>query len=542
MLPETPHPPPPSHGPRSRESHGGATSEFLVPVPRLEDGVPNSVALTTWHLALSNMIGVEISHDLMGIWLFPDEGGVTLLAPEALGQDQIPLLPPAPRVAQDQLYQLEELFRRSGYASAIAIPIRGRVRDVGLLAFGDLRRGQYGPTQAIRLHTMARDLVPTLEALAAAPPILASNPLAVDVTPEVLGDRLALAAARAHTGPEFVRMVSGILQPMLPHDRLELVAGRPGAWSLLSGVETKRRWGNQTTPASQMTEALIQRLEDERSLVMRDLREVDGGAAWPTYLDSREGRRIRSFLATRLDVGSTTVGYLFLGGVATNLYRPEDQALVETIAPLLAPRVHALRLSVEVEICRRTAGGTASAGNGPPSRTVSGETGPGVTIASVVQMLAATAHWGEALRQFAGDLRQVVAHDRLQFALRMGEAEVVLLEPGDTRPLADLPVLTTTGTPLGEILSGTATQVFRQEGAGEELLLPLRIAGRAVGAIRLYGLRLGDGRVPTAVIQQYADALAPHLEILRRASLPAPITPPKAKRAAAAGIESAKPA
>ena len=53
--------------------------DVLVPVPDLSSGPPDPVALATWHMALSNLVGAEIPHQLLGLWLFPERGGAVLL-------------------------------------------------------------------------------------------------------------------------------------------------------------------------------------------------------------------------------------------------------------------------------------------------------------------------------------------------------------------------------------------------------------------------------------------------------------------------------
>ena len=76
------------------------------------------VAVTAWHLALSNLIGVDVPHDLLALWLFPERGGVVLLAPHELGRDNLELAAPNPFVSQHDLFLLEERIRHAGYRSS----------------------------------------------------------------------------------------------------------------------------------------------------------------------------------------------------------------------------------------------------------------------------------------------------------------------------------------------------------------------------------------------------------------------------------------
>src|SRR4029077_21022957 len=63
----------------------------LIPILRAGDGMPDRDDLATWHEALAEAVGVEISHDLFALWLYPASGGVELIGPEALAQDDLPV-------------------------------------------------------------------------------------------------------------------------------------------------------------------------------------------------------------------------------------------------------------------------------------------------------------------------------------------------------------------------------------------------------------------------------------------------------------------
>src|SRR6187551_1824211 len=130
----------PTLGQPTTSGHKG----LLVPVLRAEDGAPDVVAVTAWHLALSNLIGVEVPHDLLALWVFPERGGVVLLAPHELGRDNVELALAAPFVSQHDLFLLEERIRQAGYRSVLAIPIRVSDRDLGLAVFAHLQPAKFG--------------------------------------------------------------------------------------------------------------------------------------------------------------------------------------------------------------------------------------------------------------------------------------------------------------------------------------------------------------------------------------------------------------
>ncbi len=65
--------------------------DLLVPVLDLTAGAPDPASIAIWHLALSNLVGTELPHQFLGLWVFPERGGVILLGPDTLAQDQLEL-------------------------------------------------------------------------------------------------------------------------------------------------------------------------------------------------------------------------------------------------------------------------------------------------------------------------------------------------------------------------------------------------------------------------------------------------------------------
>jgi len=487
--------PGPEHA-EARDDHG-----LLIPILPIEEGAPDAVAVAAWHLALSNMIGVEVSHDLLALWLFPSQGGVSLLAPAELARDQMPVPRPEPFLHQHDLYQLEERVRKAGYGSAIAVPVRGAHRDVGLALFADLDRGCYGIPQALRLHGIAHRLAPTFEALAAAPPAATALGAWPEVTQRNLTEVLARVAAEARGGPELLRMVSGVLQTVLPHERLEVVL--PGAgdrWALLSGPGG--RWGEGTDGVTPAAEGLLARKDPDGTLLIRDLK--GDGLSWPGHGSTRALQRVRAVLGIELTVAGGSCGWLLLGGAAPSVFRPGDRDTLRRAAPLVALRVQGLRLGL-----------TADAGQAQ----LAGLHSTQPRVARLAGLLAATSHWGEAARLFEREVCEALGYRALRFALRLGDDRVVTLTPGELRPMADLPREALGTSEVAPLLTASA-QFLVYGDRGTDLGVPLRIAGRPIGALVCLGGAPATSGHPVTAVQQVADLIAPHLELLRRAALP----------------------
>ena len=486
----------------------GDPRPLLVPLLSTEDGPPDSAAVAAWQLALSNLIGVEVPHDLLGLWLFPTRGGVVLLAPAELGQDRITLPLPSPFLHQHELYDLEERIRHAGYRSAIAVPVRGSERDLGLALFANLDPGSYGVVQALRLDGLVRDLVPTFQALSAAPPLAVSTGTMPAVTPGNLSEVVARAAAEARTGPELLRLVSGVIQPMLPHERLEvaLTGARPGRWALLSGAPPGARWGGgEAGPGDQpggAVEALLARAQADGTLLVQDLKAA--GLVWPGHAGwvGRGAQRVRAVLGAELRLAEALPAWLLVGGAAPNSFRPADRETIARVAPVVALRVHGLRQSLATEVGQAQLHALQSA---QPK------------AARLVALLSTTQHWGDATRQFERAVLETLGYRAVQFTLRLGEDRVVTFHPGELRPLGDLLPEPLELSAVAAVLQGTAPFVVHGEG-GSTLAVPLRIGGRPVGAMELLEGESGPAH-PVTAAQQFADVIAPHLELLRRSAL-----------------------
>jgi hypothetical protein len=148
------------------DSLASAGSEPLVPILRADDGKVDPVALATWHEALSNTVALEVPHDLMGLWLYPAQGGVVLLGPAELAADELVVPIPSPHLKPEQLSLVEDIVLDAGYGSATCLPIRFGKRDVALLLVADLKAERYGAVQRVLLQCVAQRVAPMLGRIA----------------------------------------------------------------------------------------------------------------------------------------------------------------------------------------------------------------------------------------------------------------------------------------------------------------------------------------------------------------------------------------
>jgi hypothetical protein len=177
------------------------------------------------------------------------------------------------------------------------------------------------------------------------------------------------------------------------------------------------------------------------------------------------------------------------------------------VAPVVALRVQALRAQLDAEVTRAQ----AQALSAVQSRAT-----------RIAATLSLTPHWGEAVGQVARDIRESLGYRGVRFALRLGDDRFVQIEPGDLRPLSSLATEPLESTDLATVLSGLAAFLVHGEG-GSDLAVPLRVAGRVMGALELLGGAPGATGHPVTAAQVIADLLAPHLELLRRSALPSPL-------------------
>ena len=489
-------------------SDPASRGEPLVPLLRVEQGLADPDALATWYAALTNALSTDLPHDLLGLWLYPAHGGVVLIGPEALAQDDLEVPLPSPQLEPSRLALLEDIVRDAGYPSVAGVPIRSGRRDVGLLLAADLQADRYGERERLTLELVAQRLSPLLGRMArqwdggASATQVSRAAALVD----------ALASMAAHTGsPQlYVAELGRALEALLPHDHLELLI------SDATGARAYRLGEHAGGPLWADPSLVIGRadLDPEALFRLRDVVIVPDtyqDSRWPRgYFTVEEptGAEVRSVVGARVRGPHGLAAFLLAGSVSADLYEEADAALLARVAGLIAAQV-----SVLVE------GMTAAPG---------GATTPAAGPFEIVELLATGTEFAETTRRVADLAARLIPFDEMRFAIRLSEGDrVVLLEPGERRSLPDLPLIPVAGTALAAVLQGQLPSSFALVQEEARLVVPLRVAGRIHGALVLTAKHPAILReVHIGPAQQLADVIASHLELLRRAALlPPPYLP-----------------
>jgi GAF domain-containing protein len=492
--------------------------EPLVPLLRVEQGLGDPDALATWYSALSNALSTDLPHDLLGLWLYPVHGGAVLIGPEALAQDDLAVPLPAPQVEPSRLALLEDIVRDAGYASVACLPIRSGRRDVGLLLAADLRPGRYGEDERLMLERVALHLSPLMGRLSRQWSGTAGT------TPQVarvaaLVDALAFLAAHAGSPPLYVAELGRALEPLLPHDHLELlVADAEGMRAYRLGEHAGGPLWADPSLAIGREHLDLDALFSSRDAVI--LSDTYQDARWPRgYFTVEEptGAEVRSVVGVRVRGPHGMSAYLLAGSVSADLYDEGDAALLTRVAGLIAAQVWVLVDAF-----------SPAASAAPPAAPEAVPEPPRPSLFDAVELLATGTEFAETTRRVADLAARLIPFDEMRFAIRLSEGDrVVLLEPGERRSLPDLPLIPVAGTALAAVLQGELPSSFVLVQGEARLVVPLRVAGRIHGALVLTARHPAILReVHLAPAQQLADVIASHLELLRRtALLPPPYLP-----------------
>jgi GAF domain-containing protein len=489
-------------------------SEPLVPILRVDDGQLDSVALSTWHQALSNTVSVEVPHDLMGLWLYPSQGGVVLVGPAELAADDLAVPIPAPHLKHDQLSAVEKIVVDAGYGSASCFPIRFGKRDVALLLVADLQPERYGPAERVLLQCVAQRVAPMLGRIARqwTPAEGASSRQQERVAG--LLETVAHANSDSSTPQRFLLGVSRGLAPLLPHDHLELLVPDAAGTRFfrLGDHAGGPLWGDPSLVISREHLDVAAIFESHERLLVPDTYEDD---RWPRgfLIAEPAGADVRAVVGAQLSIGGGAVAYLLAGSIGPDIYGEDDVELMGLLAGLIAPQV----------------GGFLRAEPAPQAVEPSAD-----LLFRIAGLLATTSDPAVATRLIAEESSGLLPFTEFTVALKMTDSDrVVLLMPGERRALPSLPLVPVGGTVLARVLQGELANDFGRAGGETRLIVPLRVAGKVHGALLFRAkspAELAESHVPSA--QRLADIVAPHFELLRRAAVPA--SPDQTRRPIAA--------
>jgi hypothetical protein len=494
-------------------------SEPLVPILHLEAAQSDPVALATWHDALSNTLAVEVPHDLFGLWLYPAQGGAVLLGPSELAEDDLMVPIPAPHLKPEQLAQVEQIVTNAGYGSVACLPIRFGRRDVALMLVADLRSEQYGPVQRVVLQCVSQRVAPMLGRIARHWKSVEAPISRQQERMAGLLETLVTANQNSATPQRFVASISRGLAAFLPHEHIELIVSDPGGrrYFRLGEHSGGPLWIDPSLVISTDHLDLEGIFESQPRLIVGDIYE---DARWPRgFLTAQDGGAdIRGLLGARVSLRSGIKLYLWIGSIGPELYGEEDAEIIGLLAELITPQIElflraAETLSQPAAVTPRTQ---------PLSQPSPGQ---GSTHAEllfrIAGLLARTTEPAVATQLIAAEAATALPFDKLTFVLRMTQTDrVILLEPGERRPLASLPLVSVGESALALTLRGNLPCAFAHQNGESRMIVPLRVAGRIYGAMLFSATApkaLTEHHVVTA--QHLADIVAAHLELLRRTSM-----------------------
>jgi hypothetical protein len=499
----------------------------LVPILRVDDGQLDPVALATWHEALSNTLAIEVPHDLMALWLYPAEGGVVLLGPAELAQDDLAVPLPSPRLKPEQLAGLEEIVRKAGYASASCHPVKFGKREVALLLVANLESGRYGSGERVLLQCVTQRIAPMLGRIARQWKPAEGKSLQLQERLAGLLTTVAQANRDAGTPHRFVATLSQALGSLLPHDHIELLLPDSSGtkYYRLAEHHGGPLWTDDSLTISAEHLDIATIFGSRSRILVADTYEDD---RWPRgYLTAHEpaGAEIRAVIGARLTLRGESSAYLLIGSIGPDLYSDEDVELLILLAGLISPQISGFLEPEQPEPVAAAAPLEAPSPVEPPETAAApalAQRSPGdELLLRIAGILATTTDWSVATQLVAAESVNLLPCDKLAIALRVtGGDRVVVLEPGERRPLSGLPLVGVAGTSLARVLQGSSPCAFEQHGSETRLTVPLRVAGRIYGALTFTALSpklLTEHQVVT--VQHLADLIAPHCELLRRGSM-----------------------
>ena len=482
-------------------------SDLLVPILRAEEGKVDPVALATWHEALSNTLAVEVPHDLMGLWLYPSQGGSVLLGPAELAEDDLVVPTPAPYLKPEQLSSMEQVVVHAGYQSAICLPIGFGKRDVGLLLVADLQPGRYGPIERVVLQCVAQRVGPMLGRIARQWTPASGETSRQQERIAGLLEAVAHANREGSTPQNFIAAVSSGLAPLLPHEHMELlIEDESGQQYFRLGEHPGGAlWVDPSLVISRDHLDLTAIFGQPNSLLVADSYE---DARWPRgFLTAAEppGADIRAVVGARLSLRGTSPAYLMVGSIGPDLYNDEDVELLVLLGGLILPQITEFLRIPDPAV--------------PVSEPVP-QAGPAELLLQIAGALGTMNEAASATRLMASEGTRLLPFDKMTVALKLSQSDrVAALLPGERRATL-MPAVETT---LADVLSGGLPYAVGVASGQSRLVVPMREAGRVLGALIFTAAITSawDARHVEAA-QSLADLAASHIDLLRRSAFRAP--------------------
>lgn len=494
----------PGEAPWTPRSNRG--EDPLVPVLRNGEEAGDPDTLASWRVALTSALAQHVPHDLFALWLYPEAGGIVLVGPAELAADSLAVPEPLPRVPLDEVAVLEAVVRRAGYRSVMAQVVTHGGRDVGLMLWGALQEGLYGPVRRELLESITARVAPMMARAARqwSRPVRSAATHDVDAVATLLAE-LAEECDLARGPDGLVSCVSRRLDALIPHDRIEvLIPGPTGdRWFRLSADPTST---HEAEP-----DAVLRRDRLDLAHVLAesgDILERDADTGFSEILFGLGERDLppRSIAGVLIAVAERPIACLVLGAEAPARYSRRDTRLLSKVAALIAPRIEPLVTAWHLRILRRHLLRSA---------------GTGTQLGRVAERLAVAPDIATVTREFADGVTQLLLFDQIRFTLRLtDEATVVVLSPGERRRLSRLPRVPVAGSSVGRVIAGVQPHLLLQSETHSDLIVPLRVVGQTVGALTLaaaHSATLQPNDITVA--QQLADLVAPHLELHRRVQL-----------------------
>jgi GAF domain-containing protein len=335
----------------------------------------------------------------------------------------------------------------------------------------------------------------------------------------MLFSAIAEASAGAGTPRDFMLALSFALQPVLPHDGIELlIPDTTGEQHYRLGLHGHGSlWADPALIISRDRFDSIRLFEAVGQALVRDgTTDPRGPIPLLTSVGGSEDPP-RSLLAVQLKAVERPVGVLLLGSGGPGLYDESDLRLLDTVGSLVAARVDSFVLAWQLQLVRSQF---------EVMRHIP------MHLSRIAEHLAGVPLLAEGTRRFVTEASALLPVNAIEFAVKLSDdARVAVVKPGVATALADLAQEPIEGTGVSRVVRGEIPYLLtsQSEPALSVLAVPLRVGGVIFGAMAMTAPGNDPfSRTDLAVAQQLADLIAPHFEIARR--VPPPLFTPGWKR------------